>query len=345
MTNGPIDLRSDFLVRLGPVALAALADAAGDRTGFGLREDRHQRALEGAVADLLGKQDALVFPTCTMANQVAIALHTHPGDIVLAPHGAHVALSEAGAAAALSGVRMVELADPGAGPPIGAWAQHVAEADAQRSAVSLFVVENTHNRTGGVPLAAGYGYELASLAHAHGIALHLDGARLLHAAIAFGVSPAEVCAPFDTVSLSLNKGIGGLIGAALAGPGTMIARALVLRQRFGGGLRAVGPLAAATLAALAGWPDLARDHRRAGRLAAGLQGLDGIAVVAASPRTNIVILEANASAHSACALLEASGVLALPFGANRIRLVVHRDIDDDAISRAIAGIVGHYTHA
>jgi threonine aldolase len=334
----PIDFRSDFFVRPSPPILAAMQVAARMPGAFGLREDPRQRALETRVAGLLGTEDALLFPTATMANQVGIALHTRPGDIVLAPRGAHAATSEAGAAAALSGVRIVELSEPGPAPPEAAWATHLTQADEQRSAVSLLILENTHSRSGGAPIPPEYGRALVALARAHGIHLHLDGARLLHAAIAFGVAPVKLAAGFDTIAISLNKGLGGLIGAALAGSRTAIARAVVLRQRMGGGLRGIGPLAAGTLAALDDWPRLADDHRRMERLAAGLHGTAGVAVLPDAPRTNILMLRCELSAAEISGRLTAHGVLAIPFEPDRVRLVVHRDIDDDAIDHAIGAI-------
>jgi threonine aldolase len=334
----PIDFRSDVFVRPSVAILAAMQVAAQMPGAFGLREDPRQRALEARVAGLLGTQDALLMPTATMANQVGIALHTHPGDIVLAPQGAHAATSEAGAPAALSGVRIVELSEPGPAPPDSAWAAHLTPADEQRSAVSLLILENTHNRAGGVPIPPDYGHALATLAQTHRIHLHLDGARLLHAALAFGVAPAALAAGFDTIAISLNKGLGGLIGAALAGSRTAIARAVMLRQRMGGGLRGIGPLAAGTLAALDDWPRLADDHRRVQRLAEGLLGIAGVGVLPDAPRTNILVLRCEMPAGEICGRLAAFGVLAIPFGPDRVRLVVHRDIDDEAIDHAIGAI-------
>lgn len=331
-----IDLRSDFLVRPSPQALAAMQEAARQSSAFGLREDGRQRALEARVACLLGKEDALVFPTCTMANQVAVALHTRPGDIVLTPYAAHAATSEAGAAAALSGVRVVELPGSEPAPAPATWAACLGPADEQRSRVTLFIVENTHNRAGGIPNPPGYNLLLAELAGSHGIRMHLDGARLLHAAVALDTPPAALAAGFDTVAISLNKGLGGMIGAALAGSREAIARALMLRQRMGGGLRAIGPFAAGTEVALGEWRSLAGDHRRAERLASGLSAIPGLTVLGAEPRTTIVVLQSDVAASSMCAVLADRGVLGIPFGANRIRLVVHRDIDDDAIIRVIA---------
>lgn len=334
----PIDLRSDFIVRPAEAALDAFRQSATMPSAFGLREDARERALEARVAALLGAEDALLFPTATMANQTAIALHTQPGDLVLAPRGAHVANSEAGAPAVISGVRIVELNDDEPAPPPSVWSSQMEPADAQRSAVALFVVENTHNRAGGLAIPLAATDAIVGFARERQIRLHLDGARLLHAALALGTEPAALAAGFDTVTISLNKGLGGLIGAALAGRRVMIERAVMLRQRLGGGLRAIAPHAAGTLAALEAWRALARDHRRAEYLAAALRDVPGIQVIPAAPRTNMVLLHGFLPSAEMCMRLRARGVLALPFGPHKVRLVLHRDIDEAAVSRAVAGI-------
>jgi len=201
------------------------------------------------------------------------------------------------------------------------------------------VLENTHNRAGGYVLPLSYVSEVLAVARAAGLRAHLDGARLFNAAVALGVEPRALCAGFDTVAVSLNKGLGAPVGAALAGSRTLIERALSLRQRLGGGMRPTGILAAAALEGLADYGQLAADHARARALASGLAGIDGLRVDEAAVHTNIVLVDLIAgdlTAQDFCANLQQEGLRVLRFGAQRLRLVVYRDITDADIAMAIA---------
>lgn len=334
----PIDLRSDFLAHATP-AMHAAALAAGNSHHFGLREDPWQRKLEAKVAELLGKADALIFPTCTMANTTALMLGADPGSCVVTQQGAHVLMSEAGAGAALGGLWLTAVDSPGALPPLSSWHRALgAVPDAQRPAVALCVLENTHNRSGGVPLPVDYVQGVAALARACGARLHLDGSRVFNAACALDVTPAALAGDFDTVSISLNKAFGAPIAAALAGSIDAIERALVLRQRLGGGLRPIGPAAAATLAGLDDTTHIVRSHELAARLAAGLGAVPGLALDLPAHPTNIVIAQPSPpwTAAGLCERLAARGLLAIPLAADRVRFVTYRDITADQIDRAIA---------
>lgn len=318
--------------------MRAAATAAESSHYFGLREDPWQRKLEARVAELTGMQDALVFPTCTMANTTALMLGADPGTCVVTQQEAHVLVSEAGAGAALGGLLMSAVDTPGAMPPIAAWERALATgADTQRPPVRLFVLENTHNRSGGVALAVEYVGIVTALARRHGVGLHLDGARLFNAACALGLAPTLLARGFDTVSVSLNKAFGAPIAAALAGSTAAIERALVLRQRLGGGLRPIGPAAAVTLAGLQDFSHIQATHELACRLATGLASVPGLDVEQPPVRTNIVIVRvATAGAAPAlCAGFAARGLLALPFGPGRIRFVVYRGITSTAIDSAL----------
>jgi threonine aldolase len=338
----PVDLRSDFLARRTPQMAEAWARAEREAFHFGLREDPHQAALERRIAELTAHEDALVFPTCTMANLVGIMLGAPPGTCVLTHADAHVITSEAGGAAAFAGVQLVPLAgDPGYGRP-EQWRNAIAEGDAQKPATSLFVLENTHNRAGGLPLTPAYTSAILAIARERGIRTHLDGSRLFHAATALDTTPAALADGFDTVSVSLNKGFGAPIAAALAGSRASIAQALVLRQRLGGGIRPTGPAAAATLAALDDLAHFAEAQRLAKRLAHGLAGIPGVRVDVPGVVTNIVVVELTgdgAQALDAQARLAERGLLALPFGSLRLRMITYRGITEEQIDRAIA-IVG-----
>jgi threonine aldolase len=272
-----------------------------------------------------------------MANQAAIQLACARGDTLVADADAHVLTSEAGGPAALAGAMVRPLPGSAGRLDLEALAAALAAApDALRSRVGLVVLENTHNRAGGVALPAAYTERVAALAAPHGVAVHLDGARLWNAAVALGCPPAALTRPVTTVAVSLNKGLGAPLGAVLAGPRAAIAEALRIRQRLGGGIRPAGFLAAAALVALDTMPErLAEDHARAAALATALAGLG----LAASAATNIVLVDTKplgADAAAVAAALARHGVLVLPFGAARIRLVVHNAVAADDIAAVTA---------
>jgi threonine aldolase len=219
-----IDLRSDFLAHGTAEMSEAWARAAREPYHFGLREDPYQAALERRVAEMTAHEDALVFPTCTMANLVGIMLGAPPGTRALTHEDAHVITSEAGGAAAFAGVQLVPLAGDPRNGAAEQWRDAAADGDAQKPATSLFVLENTHNRAGGLPLSASYTTAVLAIARERGIRTHLDGSRLFHAAAAFGTTIAPLAQGFDTVSLSLNKGFGAPLAAVLAGSRENIAR-------------------------------------------------------------------------------------------------------------------------
>jgi threonine aldolase len=333
-----IDLRSDLLTRPTAAVQAAMAEAAAAPTYFGLREDPYQQALERRVADLLGFEDALLFPTCSMANEVALLLLSRPGETVVTQLHAHIVTSEAGAPAALGGVLVETVPGSDAMPPLDGWIAAAGRGeDPLKSRVGLFVIENTHNRSGGRAVTAAYQASVLDVARRHGIAAHLDGARLFNAAVALDTTPAALARGFDTVAISLNKGAGAPIGAALAGSAALIKAALGLRQRLGGGIRPTGIVAAGALAALADMGHIADDHRRARRLAALLGDMAGLAV--RPVETNIVVVEPSGGRPEGfCELLELHGVRALPFGPEAVRFVTYRDVDDLAIEGAAAAI-------
>ncbi|MBU3737808.1 MAG: low specificity L-threonine aldolase [Rhodoferax sp.] len=340
----PIDLRSDFLARPDAAMNEAAAAARADARYFGLREDPWQRRLEARLAELTGQEDALVFPTCSMANTTALMLAAPPGSGVLTQPGAHVLVSEAHAGAALGGLALSAVDgrhDGGsdAMPALSAWRQALAgTVDAQRPAVRLCVLENTHNRSGGVPLTVAYTAAVVALARERGVALHLDGARLLYAARALGVAPRALCGGFDTVSVSLNKTLGAPVAAALAGPADRIERALTLRQRLGGGLRPTGTACAEALAGLDGLADLDQPLALARRLAAGLAQCPGLRVLAPDTLSNLVMVELahDDAASGAVARMAGRGLLALAMDGRRIRFALYRGITPDQIERGLA---------
>jgi threonine aldolase len=332
-----IDLRSDFLTRPTPAMLSAGA-AAATELHFGLREDPRQRALEERLAAMLGYEDALVFPTCTMANLTAALLLGRPGTRAVMQRDAHMLTSESGGIAAVAGLLPDPLPGDAAMPAPESWRHAAAVGDEQKPAATLFVLENTHNRAGGIAVPADYSRQVIAMGRAAGVALHLDGSRIFHAAAAFRVPVAELAEGFDTVSISLNKAFGGPIAAALVASRPLIEQAMTVRQRLGGGIRPTGPAAAATLAGLDD-SQLGETHALAATLARGLASTPGLRVDTAGTRTNIVVAEVARADLTAPLLrdrLACDGLLALPFDAKRLRFITYRGITAQDIDAAIA---------
>ncbi len=340
-----VDLRSDFIARPSDAMLDAAARAARGPLFFGLREDPWQRKLEERMAELIGCEDALIFPTCTMANTVAVLLSSQPGERLLVQPKAHMLLSEAGAASAWAGVitevvttQSADVSADSVLPPISAWREAMsAAADVQRSRVAMCALENTHNRGGGLPLPPAATRAIAELAHACGARAHLDGARLFQAATALDSKLSTLASGFDTVSVSLNKAFGAPVAAVLGARRADIARALILRQRLGGGMRPVGPACAATLAGLEDLSHLAEVQVLARRLADGLQAL-GLGIVAPLNITSLVFVRVP-EALGASGLVQRcadQGVLALQMDAQHVRFALYRGVTSADIDQALA---------
>jgi threonine aldolase len=319
-----IDLRSDTLTKPSPGMRRVMADAEVGDDVFG--EDPTVRRLEARAAGLLGKEAAVYVPSGTMANQVALKVHCQPGDEVVVAEGAHVYLYESGAGAAIAGVQfaVVGPARTGRFSAEDLEAAYKPAANPHNSPTRLVCVENTHNRSGGHLWSEAQITAVASVARAHGLALHLDGARLLNAAAALGTSAAALAAPFDTASLCFSKGLGAPVGSVLAGSRAHIERARRFRKMLGGGMRQSGILAAAADYALDhNVARLPEDHANA-RLIATRLGLDPAAVP-----TNIVMIDLRPHHPPAAELqatLQAAGVRCLAIAARRLRLVTHLDV-------------------
>ena len=295
--------------------------------------DPTTRRLEGAVADRLGTDGALFFPTGTMANQAAIWLLSRPGTEILVDGDAHILISEMAGAAAFSGVQVRVVRAERAVMDAADVANALPTAgDAPEQ--TLLCVENTHNSAGGAVTTREALRELRVVADRAHLAVHLDGARLWNAAAATGTSLAEFAACADTVMVSFSKGLGAPVGAALAGPADVIARATRVRRRMGGGMRQSGVLAAAALHGLehhlARLPD---DHASARYLANAIDGIGGVRVVA--PDTNIVMIDLPArNANEVVARAKHHGVLISLWHASRVRAVTHLDAPAELVAEA-----------
>ena len=246
-----IDLRSDFLSRPTEAMSDAMLEAISRPLCTGRDDDPVVKRLEGLAAEILGKEEALFCPTCTMCNQIAVNSQCRRGDILLAPERAHVLTSEGGAAAALSGVQVITLeTSRGRMSSSSLEAALVPEARDGRPSVGLILIENTHLRSGGCVVPENVMRKIAAIGASKGVPVRLDGSRLFNAAAFLGVESVNLACYADTVSISLNKGLSAPVGALLAGTSELIRHAVEVRQRFGGGWQSPGVLAAAGIVAL-----------------------------------------------------------------------------------------------
>jgi threonine aldolase len=334
-----IDLRSDTATRPTQGMRAAIAAAAvGDEQK---REDPTVTSLQERVATLLGKDWALFLPTATMANQIALRLHTRPGDVLVAEQHSHVLIYEYGGAAAHAGLVTLGLRGT-AGRLTPEQVRAAAEpstkdADQRATLVSL---EDTHNSAGGRCWPLDELAATSSAAREAGLAVHLDGARLLNAAVAQRVEPAALAAHADTVTLCLSKGLGCPLGALLAGPAPLLERAWREKHLFGGAMRQAGIAAAAGVYALDHHVErLADDHARARRLAEAWHAA-GLPADPAQAETNFVQLDVSklgVGRDEALARLREAGVgLSSTIHPTVLRAVTHLDVTDEDVERACA---------
>ena len=322
-----VDLRSDTLTRPTPAMREAMARADVGDDVFG--EDPTVTALESEVARITGKEAALFVTSGTMGNQLAIACHTRPGDEVIFGDGAHPIWYECGGIAALSGLQHAV-----AGRGGFFTADEMDEAikpDAYWSPrTSLVCVENTHNRAGGRVFPQKDAVAIAERARAKKLAVHLDGARIWNASVATGLSVAELCAPFDTVSVCFSKGLGAPVGSALCGPAALVrGPARRLRKMWGGGMRQSGILAAAALHALEHHrARMADDHANAKAFAAAVGAIAGARVDLAGVETNIVNVDLDAplSGDDVAKRAQSEGLGVNASGPRRLRAVMHLDV-------------------
>jgi threonine aldolase len=325
----PIDLRSDTVTTPTPEMRRAMADAQVGDDVYG--EDPTVNRLQSLAASLLGKEAALYVPSGTMANQLALRVLAEPGTEVLCPDRAHVYRYEAAAAPVNSGVQMHPLWDlpDGIQAAIEGVAHHLPRP-------SLLVLENTYMARSGAPIAAAEMATLCGLAHDGGLRVHVDGARIWNAAVALGVPPRDLVAPTDTVMFCLSKGLGAPVGSLLCGPTEVIAEARAFRARWGGAMRQAGVIAAAGVVALETMVErLADDHARARRLADAMAARWPGSVDPAQVRTNIVCADVRPLPDGFVELLDARGVRAGTIDPRTVRLVTHKDVDDDAIAATI----------
>jgi threonine aldolase len=329
-----IDLRSDTVTRPTAAMRRAMADAEVGDDVFG--DDPTVNRLQATAAELLGKEAALFVPSGTQSNLVALMSHCGRGDEFLVGQYAHTYRWEGGGAAVLGGIQPqpVDLVDGRF--DLDALEAYVKPLDDHFARTRLVCIENT---IAGRPLPPDYHADVRSFADRHGLAVHLDGARLMNAAVAQGVDPAALTRDADSVSLCLSKGLGAPVGSVLCGTRELIERAHRWRKVVGGGMRQAGVLAAAGIVALTDHVDrLADDHAHAQALADGLGAIDGVEI--AGVQTNHVFVSfAAVEVDDLPARLAERGIHVLGDGkVAPMRLVTHLDVSDDDVDAVVSAV-------
>lgn len=333
--EGRVELRSDTFTTPTPEMRRAMAEAEVGDDVWG--EDPTANALQEHCARLFGKEAGLFVPSGSMGNEVCIKAQTKPGDEVIVDEAAHVVDAELGAPATISQVVLRSLpTDRGVFDP-----QKLAGAFRAPSRffthTSLLCLENTHQASGGAVVPIDSFRAAARLARAHGVAVHLDGARIFNASVASGVPVDLYAAEVDTLSFCFSKGLGAPVGSMVLGPADVLERARRTRKMLGGGMRQVGVLCAAARVAVDTMVDrLAEDHANARRLAEGIAEIWPGAVNPAEVETNILYVDTgDRAAESVATELQRYGVMVGQMGARSIRCVTHKDVDAAGIERAL----------
>jgi threonine aldolase len=345
MSDRIIDLRSDTVTKPSPAMRQAMAEAeVGDDVYL---EDPTVNRLQSRAAGIFGREAGLFVPSGSMGNLTCIMAQTSRGQEVICEAAGHIYNYEMASMCALGGVlpRVVP-AENG----IMTWeqiARVIREKAYYRPQTSLVALENTHNMAGGTVYPTALANEICDRAHAAGLKVHLDGARIFNAAVYLGENVAEITKRFDSVQFCLSKGLGAPVGSMIVGSKDFIGRCRVIRKMLGGGMRQVGVLAAAGLVALEEGPKLLpEDHENAQLLAQGLTEIPGIQIDPKKVQTNIVIFDVGQTRLGASQFVEKLNqreVLTGAVDATRIRVVTHRDVsraDCEQAVRVIGEVVG-----
>ncbi|MCH2217210.1 MAG: beta-eliminating lyase-related protein [Flavobacteriales bacterium] len=335
-----VDLISDTVTRPSQGMMDAMMNAkVGDDV---FKSDPTVNSLQEKAARMFGMEDALFFPSGTMANQAAIKVHTQPGDMIFCDKWSHVYNYEGGGAAFNSGVTC-KLIDGNRGMFT---ANQLKSAVAGRADIHvpysrLVCIENTTNKGGGACWDFQELLAIKKVCHANNLSYHLDGARLFNALVARNETPMQYGEIFDTISICLSKGLGAPVGSILLGSKQHIAKALRVRKLFGGGMRQAGFLASAGIYALENHIDrLKEDHQKAKQIEAVLQSLSYVKKVE-PVETNIVIFYVNdhLDANDFIGAMATKNILLTPMGEGKIRIVTHLDITREMIDRLLEELV------
>jgi threonine aldolase len=305
-------------------------------------EDPTINKLEQRAAEIFAREAAIFVPTGSMGNSIAIKIHTQPGQEIICEERGHIFNYEMGMLSFFSGcVPRTIFGENG----VLTWSEikkKIAPGIYYRAQTGLISLENTHNMAGGTVYPTAVAEEICDGAHAMGLRVHLDGARIFNASVALGKPVAEITKKFDSVMFCLSKGLGAPVGSLLVGSKKFIEQARVYRKALGGGMRQAGVLAAAGLIALEEGPKrLHEDHANAKLLAEGLAKLRGIKVDPKKVETNIIVFEISGTGMDSAAFtrkLMEKNVLASGISPTEIRIVTHMDVDRGACERALGAI-------
>jgi len=335
-----IDLRSDTVTRPTPAMRQAMANAEVGDDVYG--EDPTINRLEALAAEMLGQEAAVFVSSGTQGNLLALLGHCQRGDEYIAGQTAHCYRTEGGGGAVLGGIQPQPLDFQSDGTlDLDRVARAIKPDNIHFARTRLLCLENTQ---AGKVLALDYLLRARRLANEHGLALHLDGARVFNAAVKLGVAADTITAPFDSVSVCLSKGLGAPAGSLLCGSTEFVLAARRGRKLLGGGMRQAGVLAAAGLVALEHHVDrLADDHANAQQLAAGLAAIDELEVDPSAVQTNMLFVSVRDGDAAAFSSTLRSQNITIP-ATSPMRLVTHLDIDSDDIPRVIDAARRHFTH-
>ncbi|PYT20745.1 MAG: low specificity L-threonine aldolase [Acidobacteria bacterium] len=332
-----IDLRSDTVTRPTSAMRRAMAEAEVGDDVYG--EDPTVNRLERRAAEIMGKEAAVLVPTGTMGNTIAVKLHTGHGQEVICEARSHVFNYELAMMAWFSGCLARPISSPDG---ILQWDQirrEIRPLGPHWAPTGLIEIEDTHNMAGGAVYPLEVIRQISDGAHELGVKVHMDGARVFNAAEALGISVREIVKPVDTVMFCLSKALGAPVGSMLAGTGEAIAQGRLYRKRLGGGMRQAGVLAAAGLIALEEHPKLLRrDHENARFLATALARIPGIGIDAPAVQTNIVIFDVSGTGLTPSefsARLKQRDVLINGINAHQMRIVTHYDVDRAGCQQAL----------
>ncbi|MDI6451650.1 low-specificity L-threonine aldolase [Anaerobaca lacustris] len=336
-----IDVRSDTVTLPSPEMRQAISQAELGDDVFG--EDPTVLRLERRLADLVGKEAALLVASGTMGNLVCVLTHCGRGDEVILGDQSHTFYYEAGGISALGGIHPHTIPNQGDGTlRLEDIRAAIRPDNVHFPRTGLICLENTQNRCGGAALSAEYSDAVASLARDNGLAVHLDGARIFNAAVALGVDVSMLTRGADSVSICLSKGLAAPVGSVVCGSQPFIDAARRTRKILGGGMRQAGIIAAAGLVALDSMIDrIHDDHANAARLAKGIAELSGLQIDPAGVRTNIVyfdVVREGLSAETLVSRLAQRDVKMLCSGPGRIRAVTHYGIDRNDIDRTLSAM-------
>jgi len=335
-----VDLRSDTLTQPTPAMRQAMAEAEVGDDVYG--EDPTVNRLQEISAAKMGKEAGLFVASGTMGNLVAILAHCDRGDEVILGNLAHSFLYEAGGISAMGSVHSCQIPNqPDGTLKLDDIRAAIRPEDAHFPITRLIVLENTHNRCGGVPLSMEYTHAVAEIAQEQNIRLHLDGARIFNAAAALGVDAKDLVDCTDSVTFCLSKGLCAPVGSVICGSQQFITRAHRIRKQLGGGMRQAGILAAAGIVALESMVDrLTEDHARASRLARSLEKIPGITLDPDAPHTNMLYLSLDEDFISltgtqVAEFLDEMDIKVGVVSERRFRLVTHYWIDDADVKRTV----------